>query len=158
MTASHIWIDKRIQIAAPDQFKLNLFDVHEPTFKQIHACSLLCNDAVFEESAENMALPVLQRACVGGNASDLGLLKFAEYTDGKVAQIRSSHKLCGEGTSYPARVPFNSKYKFAAGVFTKEGTYKPVLYIKGAPDQLIRRCSHLMIDGQKVTMGAAEKE
>ena len=41
-------------------------------------CAAICNDAEFEASADNMDQPVMKRACVNGNATAFGTLKFAE--------------------------------------------------------------------------------
>lgn len=74
------------------------------------------------------------RTCVNGNASDHGIFKFTVLAgEDVVKDLRSTYRISGDGTEHPGsffiiealklyvlplpgRVPFNSKYKFAASL------------------------------------------
>jgi magnesium-transporting ATPase (P-type) len=78
-----------------------------------------------------------------GNATDVGLLRFADDVEDVVA-IRSRFPITFE-------VPFSSKTKFATVVCDAPGNDqgKQILLLKGAPEIVIKMCSHIMMGGKK---------
>ena len=86
----------------------------------------------------------MKRACVNGNATAFGTLKFAEMDTNtpNVATLSNKYQVRGKCTPCPARLPFSSKYKFMCRIMTeaKDGA-DPIELAKGAPEQLHERCS-----------------
>lgn len=154
MTASHMWVDgDKMFNLSQDHLNGGKVETNSATFQLAHKCVVLCNDAAFEDTPENMKQAIVNRKCVGGNASDHGLLKFGEMVkDGAVNQIRKDYPVHGEGTANPGRVPFSSKYKFALKIVRQPNSGKPLLLMKGAPEQVFERCSHIMVGGQPKSM------
>ncbi|KAG5186318.1 hypothetical protein JKP88DRAFT_256400 [Tribonema minus] len=103
-------------------------DVHQD---KLRLCMVLCNSAHFVSSEENLALPVSERAVIG-DATETALLRHVANSD-SVDDLRATY--------LPAlEVPFSSDRKWAAGVFTNaDGLY--TVYLKGAPERVIRRCT-----------------
>ncbi|KAJ6506305.1 hypothetical protein C8R47DRAFT_1241566 [Mycena vitilis] len=115
--------------------------------RELAAVAGLCNDAAFEASKASKIEEVEDDRKIHGDATDTGLLRFAESilpTD----DLRASWIQAG-------KISFNSKNKFALKCLTSttdtpfhanlpfstvtKGSY--MLVVKGAPDVLIRRCS-----------------
>lgn len=154
MTVSHVWINGKIELTSPQALLRSQCGglVNDPTFLCIHRCALMCNDAQFEGTPENMKLNILQRSTAGGNATDVGLLKFGEMVS-PAEHYRAKYPICGDRSEpkYPARVPFNSKYKFSlACVENNSQTPKTVLQVmKGAPEAILDNCTTIMIGGKR---------
>ncbi|EAW15042.1 cation-translocating P-type ATPase [Aspergillus clavatus NRRL 1] len=121
---------------------------------QLRSVAGLCNAAEFD--AATMQLPIHERKVIG-DATDQAILRFSEGL-GLVSELRSLWKKTFE-------LAFNSKNKFMirtfslvdatglnlamspaeAAQFQRDDT---LLMIKGAPDILIDRCTHIVgIDG-----------
>ncbi|KAG7443354.1 uncharacterized protein BT62DRAFT_921869 [Guyanagaster necrorhizus] len=113
--------------------------------KLLVATAGLCNDAHFDKPDGD--LPVELRK-VHGDATDTGLLRFSESFD----PVESSRAAWIER----AKLAFNSKNKFAMKLLQVLPQEKPttsddfdvssdyVLLVKGAPEIVSRRCSHIM--------------
>ncbi|KAJ7438708.1 hypothetical protein B0H11DRAFT_1752553 [Mycena galericulata] len=113
--------------------------------RELAALAGLCNDAAFEQSKVEEAP---EHRKVNGDATDTGLLRFAESVM-RTDDLRESWVERG-------KIAFNSKNKFALKYLTRasaagpdepfatveEGQY--LLAVKGAPDVLIRRCSNFV--------------
>ncbi|KAJ5204259.1 uncharacterized protein N7498_005138 [Penicillium cinerascens] len=94
--------------------------------------SVLCNDATFD--SETMDLPAYDRT-VNGNATDAAVLRLAD-TIGATAQenIDPYERI--------HQIPFNSKNKWMLTMHHDPAASKGYLiYVKGAPDVLLGRCS-----------------
>ncbi|KAK0497548.1 hypothetical protein EDD18DRAFT_1352394 [Armillaria luteobubalina] len=119
--------------------------------KILAAIAGICNDAQFE--TEDKELPVEIRK-VHGDATDTGLLRFSE----SITPVEDSRAAWIER----AKLAFNSKNKFAMKLLqavprAKQVASVPisstdnfdalsdyVLLVKGAPEIISRRCSHIM--------------
>lgn len=101
---------------------------------RVLACAgALCNAAEFDASTNNLPLPERR---VLGDATDQAVLHFAEAL-GNVSSIQNDWR-----SVY--RIPFNSKDKFMVQVSQPPKEDRLVLYIKGAPDILLPKCSALL--------------
>ncbi|CAK5279696.1 unnamed protein product [Mycena citricolor] len=119
---------------------------------ELAALAALCNDAAFEASKVEEAL---EDRKVNGDATDTGLLRFAESilsTD----QLRACWSVAG-------KIAFNSKNKFAVkclssasqdAVFSDIGPGEYLLAVKGAPDVLMKRCSTFLHEGENRPLDA----
>ena len=77
------------------------------TYQLLQRCAAICNDAEFEASADNIDQPILKRACVNGNATDFGTLKFDEMDTStpNVAKLSNKYQVRGKCTPCPASLP-----------------------------------------------------
>jgi sodium/potassium-transporting ATPase subunit alpha len=145
MTVRHVYYDQQTKLAFGKAD--NSFNPEAPTFRQLQRCATLCNQAEFESSPANMALEVLARQCTG-DASENGFIQFTEplYPTGILGMRADNKEL--------ARVPFNSKNKYAASIHLQENKWElpRQLYMKGAPERIIARCDKIMIDGEPVDL------
>jgi len=155
MTAANIWVDGAVNNVVPGAEGI-AYKTTSQTYIDLQRCCALCNDAEFDKDPANMALPTLGRACVNGNATDFGMLKFADMDPNspEVGTLRAEYPICGAGTPVVAKMPFSSKYKFMITVVQgKDGN--PIELSKGAPEQLLERCSHIMVNGERKVLDAA---
>ncbi|OLL24431.1 Sodium/potassium-transporting ATPase subunit alpha-A [Neolecta irregularis DAH-3] len=126
---------------------------------QLHAVASLCCAATFDATTVNF--PLAQRK-INGDATDCAVLRFAEEL-GKVDEMHAAWKKVYE-------IPFNSKNKFmlrivkpfkssdsiSEGVISAserasfDGSQGSILFIKGAPDILIKRCSSVLLPNDEV--------
>lgn len=117
---------------------------------------------MIEEEAE---LPFFKRKCEG-DASETGLIKFiqpllmkeygGEFEDG-MADCRKTFPILKYGTDDKlAQIPFSSEIKFNCLIrnANKDNTTPEraedniTLYLKGAPDRVIDRCSHVLVNDE----------
>lgn len=94
--------------------------------------SVLCNDATFD--ADTMYLPAYDRT-VNGNATDAAVLRLA-------ANVGATAPNNLEPYERIHQIPFNSKNKWMLTMHRDPAASKGYLvYVKGAPDVLLDRCS-----------------
>ncbi|KAG6815866.1 hypothetical protein H0H87_010656 [Tephrocybe sp. NHM501043] len=103
--------------------------------RQLHEAAVLCNGATFDSATAD--LPLAERE-INGDATDGAILRFTEPF-GDAAAIRSSNVQAFQ-------IPFNSRNKwmltmYPASTNTSEKRPESLLFVKGAPDVLIPRCS-----------------
>ncbi|KAK9371420.1 hypothetical protein V1509DRAFT_29500 [Lipomyces kononenkoae] len=92
--------------------------------------SILCNDSFFEPTSWNQ--PINERD-VHGNATDAAVLRFAEA-------IKPSGDLSREYERIH-ETPFNSKNKWMMTIHKASKLQGYLVYVKGAPDVLLPRCT-----------------
>ncbi|RPA85928.1 membrane-associated ion-transporting ATPase [Ascobolus immersus RN42] len=130
--------------------------------EQLHILTGLCHSARFD--AGNDAVHLSERKIIG-DATDRATLRFAEQG--------SSTAALREAWSTELEVPFNSKNKFMIKVVSthsdeelskiipdknerlEDHNSRSVLMIKGAPDILLAKCTHMIhSDGSRVELRA----
>lgn len=107
-------------------------------FSEYHKAALLCNDSVFDPLTIN--LPIEKRE-IHGNATDAAVFRFAETA--------KSGETLRDSNPRVFQIPFNSKNKWMLTMHssnnssrsTKVKTPEYVVYVKGAPDILLPKCS-----------------
>jgi P-type Ca2+ transporter type 2C len=104
-----------------------------PALRELLTAAVLCNGATLRE--ENGTWQVI------GDPTEGALLVVAAKADLTIEILESTYRFLGE-------VPFDSERKMMTMVWrTSEG---PVAYVKGAPDVLLRHCTHrLTMDGKE---------
>lgn len=120
-------------------------------FNQLVSTSGLCNNAQFEE--EDMSIPIRQRKAKG-DATDIALLRFwSEHEN--VKEMKTAYDVRAE-------IPFNSKNKWMVKVIrptsrevhsqifgTHDDINSDIILLKGAPDYLIKKSTHIITDNGK---------
>ncbi len=113
----------------------------------------LCNNASFDETETLKNVPIRQRKA-NGDATDIAVLKFCSEYRENTAEIVDNYAVLAE-------IPFNSKNKWMMKIvrpkdldvhqkyFTpNKGEEQDLVLLKGAPDYLLKKATHLMdLDG-----------
>jgi sodium/potassium-transporting ATPase subunit alpha len=118
---------------------------------ELHRASILCNDASFDALSKER--PVMDRE-IQGNATDGAVLKFAKAAQTGIASTISN------ANPRVFHIPFNSKNKWMLSLhknadgFTSSNAAKQqyLMFVKGAPDVLLPRCTVHLIGLADVTM------
>jgi len=139
MTVAHLWFNGEIHTTDTSVSK-GSYSKDSPTFRAFHRCGVLCNRAVFSGQPPNPSDPVqsILEAAAIGDASESAIIKF-------VQQIRSIDDMRAANEKL-FEIPFNSTNKYQLSIHKKEDGSGLVLVIKGAPERVIARCSHILTD------------
>ncbi|VIO93925.1 Uncharacterized protein BM_BM10442 [Brugia malayi] len=137
MTVTHTWFNGSISDVNfhestsenSDPKELN-FDRFVGIFGAFVRCAALCSNATFKD--ENRDVKLWKRDA-NGDASEVAILKYCEYTCGNVTAYRKLYPKIFE-------IPFNSTNKFQVSIHKQESDGHFVLVMKGAPEQIIDRC------------------
>merc|ERR1739838_1174391 len=90
MTVAHMWFDNQIQEADTTENQTGKgFDKSQKGWKSLERIAILCNRAEFKSGQENVA--ILKRE-VMGDASEAGILKCTELSNGNVMDFRRRNK------------------------------------------------------------------
>jgi sodium/potassium-transporting ATPase subunit alpha len=116
------------------------FDLSVPELNELTHICYLCSKAHFDRDN----VPLKDRTVIG-DATESGLFRFAAMS------IPDSDNL---HATYPKvfEIPFNSTNKWHLSIHKKEhanGAY--TLYIKGAPERIIRLCTSMQLENGKVS-------
>lgn len=84
-----------------------------------------------------------------GEPDEIALIRFAESLGLKKQDLKASAPRIGE-------IPFDSGRKMMSTVHEESGTI--VQYTKGAPDEVLKKCTHAVFGGKTVPMTAEIKE
>lgn len=162
------------------------YDKKNECFQRLLRCSALCNVSSFTESskwetdengdkkvdASGNAFPKPFSGLVKqgdgseietifwkpvGNASECAMIKLVQseadpFTgDGDVEKIR---------LKYPSKftIPFNSKNKYQVHVHRDSDKGRDVVVMKGAPERILSRCSHVMLNDKIVELTNDERK
>lgn len=154
MLVSHVWYDMKTFPPMGDhtEVKVQSIDKKSPTVEKLLQAMALCTNATFfqKKDAHNNLLPLednINDRSVKGDASETGIIKFVEQVH-KLIPIREENERIAE-------VPFNSTNKFHVAIHKNQNDMsKPrILYMKGAPERIYGRCTHMLVNGevQKIT-------
>ncbi len=156
------------------------------SFQKLLRCATLCNVATFTESSkwetdENgdkkldvggnpIPKPFSGSTIQGdgseietifwkpvGNASECAMIKLVQsetdpFTgDGDVERTRAQ---------YPTKfaIPFNSKNKYQVHVHEDLKSNKNIVVMKGAPERILARCTHILLNGKVVRLTDDERQ
>lgn len=145
------------QITGPDE--KDEVDMTEPSWRTLWSVAQLANVTVFsytDDSAPKEKGNQQERLCIG-DASETAILKCCDRLADTAAPTGDT--LYCEAEEYRAKnpkvlnIPFNSKDKYAASVHKMEDESKPLTFVlKGAPERVIKRCSHHIVNGERVPL------
>jgi sodium/potassium-transporting ATPase subunit alpha len=108
----------------------------------LQRCATVCNRAVFVfDNGEIPDMNKIQMWKVHGDASESALIKFC-HPISDIGEYRAQYKtVCS--------IPFNSTNKWQLSIHTTGDADHPhVLLIKGAPERIIKMCSHVHSSGE----------
>ncbi|XP_037944797.1 sodium/potassium-transporting ATPase subunit alpha-like [Teleopsis dalmanni] len=147
MTVAHMWYNAKI--VEVDISKGAVIDKREHGFQALSRVAVLCNRAEFKPGQDK--LPVMKRD-VTGDASETAILRAMELILGDVIAIRKLNRKVTE-------IPFNSvnKYQVSIHETNSDGDAKYVLVMKGAPENIVERCSTIFIDGTNEPFNERER-
>ncbi|VDO71984.1 unnamed protein product [Onchocerca flexuosa] len=120
MTVTHTWLNGDISDVNfsevipnhnnPKELNLKHFD---ETFGAFFRCAALCSNAVFKEEDRDVKLSKREAT---GDATEVAILKYCEYTCGDVTAYRKLYpKIC--------EIPFNSTNKFQVTYILKSSKF-----------------------------------
>ncbi|XP_033353676.1 sodium/potassium-transporting ATPase subunit alpha-like [Bombus vosnesenskii] len=138
MTVRHMWYNGELQeVMASDTWRKY---IKNTGFHNLARVASLCNRAEWEPLPKNMPAPPLRERKILGDASDAALLKCMEVLvkGGVEAYRRTCVKV--------SEIPFNSTDKFQANVYMCGKKY--VVFLKGAPERVLERCSTVAFDNE----------
>ncbi len=84
-----------------------------------------------------------------GDASETALVKFFQPF-GDILETRNSFRLAKQFDQTDAIIGFNSAYKYALNIFELDNNneFSHVLWMKGAPERVWKKCGNMLIDGK----------
>lgn len=130
MVVRAVYVDGKI--VAPAELKTKQVGVD-----YLLRCMTLCNDA---KRQDNKLI---------GDPTETALIDFAEGYDYKKSGVEKKFKRLGE-------IPFDSQRKLMSTANLYED--RVVINTKGAVDEILKRCSHILIDGKKRAITEKDKE
>ncbi|KAK3825583.1 MAG: hypothetical protein J3Q66DRAFT_107013 [Benniella sp.] len=142
MTVTNIWSSNTMYSAFRSAANAgDPFDASSPGIPEVLSISALCNRAKFDRTD----VPISERQVLG-DATESGLTRFASSN---IANFDDLNDL------YPKvfEVPFNSENKWAMTIHRRDhgnGVY--TLYMKGAPERILRLCSTILINNVAIPL------
>lgn len=177
MTVASIVYDNKIWDAECSITPKGNYNLSDPSFQRLQRCATLCNNAVFDEESKyekvvsgegehttisrGPPVPFKSNVTMGdgsqmlkvmwdtiGDASESAMIKFCQDKR-DVVEYRAENEKIKE-------IPFNSRNKYQVSLHRQENdTSKELLLVmKGAPERITARCSHVFLDGKVVEMTA----
>jgi sodium/potassium-transporting ATPase subunit alpha len=162
MTVAHLCFNQKVEECSTDPLVQAdpSFDRSERSYRELYLIGVLCNKATFKPNQEDV--PVLERDCVG-DASESAIYKYTERNASAVIRdpvTELGSIVVGERCKYPkvADMPFNSANKYQVSVHEQPDSDEYLLVMKGAPERIIGRCSHLYRGNDIVPMTDADRK
>ncbi len=111
---------------------MTVVDHYAQDEKLLATAMALCTNAEVEEDGKGT-----------GEPDEVALINYAATLGLKKADLVAANPRAGE-------VPFDSGRKMMSTVHSVDGKF--VQYTKGAPDEILKKCTHALVDGQVVAM------
>ncbi|GBC10190.1 hypothetical protein RclHR1_09410003 [Rhizophagus clarus] len=134
MTVTYIWTSLNMYSALRNvQSESNNFDPNILGIREVIHISSLCSRARFDRTD----VPFNERAILG-DATETGLIRFAYQNVDDYDELVNAYPKVFE-------IPFNSETKWALTIHKKKhDNGELTLYIKGAPERVLRLCSTIL--------------
>ncbi|KAG9294975.1 hypothetical protein G9A89_017769 [Geosiphon pyriformis] len=147
MTVTYIWASQQFYTASQTNDPNNIFDKNAPGVQEILYISSLCSRVKFDSND----IPVKERQILG-DATESGLTRFAiNNIDDYDALIQAHPKVL--------EIPFNSETKWALSIHKKPHENGDLtLYIKGAPERILKLCSSVLENNTAIPLNDNHKE
>ncbi|KAJ3128393.1 hypothetical protein HK100_009205 [Physocladia obscura] len=145
MTATNFWCGLKLYSANSSATNLppdeKTFDHNGSGIQEILHISAMCSRARFDRTD----VPIDQRT-ITGDATESGLFRFAAQKLNDIDQLQDKYPKVFE-------IPFNSENKWHMAIHKRpHATGKLTLFMKGAPERILRICSTILKDGEAITM------
>ena len=111
---------------------MTVVDHYAPDEKLLASAMALCTNAEVDENGKGT-----------GEPDEVALINYAATLDLSKAALVAAAPRVGE-------VPFDSGRKMMSTVHEQNGKF--VQYTKGAPDEILKKCTHALVDGKVVPM------
>ncbi|KAJ3379293.1 hypothetical protein HDU84_006799 [Entophlyctis sp. JEL0112] len=149
MTATNFWCGGKLYSAYPHNLPPEElpFSIDACGINEILHISAMCSRARFDQTDVTV-----EKRTITGDATESGLLRFAGQKLLDIDQL---------GDKYPKvfEIPFNSENKWHLAIHQK--AHKDghlTLSMKGAPERVLRVCSHILIDNAVVELNENHRE
>ena len=167
MTIRHCWYNNKVvrtpsgknrphfRALMAEESEEPLVELEDPTFKKLQAIATLSNNSSFitktgdgegnsldlAAEMENEDFNLLGLQCTS-DASEAGMVKFVNC----IRDVEEYRAACPK----KFEIKFNSTNKWALSIHAPEGGKKPdELYLKGAPERVIKMCTKIMVNGKE---------
>ncbi|RKP34367.1 hypothetical protein BJ085DRAFT_21450 [Dimargaris cristalligena] len=142
MTVTNIWTGLRLYTTTRNNLdRGESISLDGPGILEILHISSLCAKAKFDRTD----IPIEKRQILG-DATESGLVRFVAQTLPDFDELADHYPKAFE-------IPFNSENKWHMTIHQKaHPTGKLTLYIKGAPERVLRLCSTILVDGHAIPM------
>jgi sodium/potassium-transporting ATPase subunit alpha len=164
MTVENMWFDGNVIRAHSKEHKGPDFeyeyDIEDPSFKILHHTAMICSEARFDVSDEDLKAPDFKyaNASVMGDASETALVKFYQPIE-DIMKTRALYSLgkCKDGSD--SKMPFNSTNKYALSIVRQESAESIYCaYIKGAPEKVWKYCGRILYEGRYKNIEKEDKQ
>lgn len=160
MTVQNLCFDGEIYDANCGS-RVDTINKSSKTYDKMIRVANVCNTAKFDKNSKTVkgtAVPFsvsetladgstqtkINWRCIG-DATESSLIKFIQALNIDVDQMRNEYKQLGS-------IPFNSANKYMVSVNANPDTNSPLVTMKGAPERVLARCDHAMINGEVVPL------
>jgi len=155
----------RAKIAKKEKKNIKLIPERKDVTEEAHPYFPVYKSYAQEMIDEEAKLSYVKRR-VQGDASETGLVKFSQplledaWAMGGINEFRQAHPCVKGPDGNEYQIPFSSDIKFNCiirdmNVKVKEATNKEdniTVFIKGAPDKVIKRVSKMLVRGEEIPM------
>ncbi|RIA83725.1 hypothetical protein C1645_833339 [Glomus cerebriforme] len=148
MTVTYIWSSLNLYSAFRHmQSESTPFDPNAPGIQEIIHISSLCSRARFDRTD----VPFAERAILG-DATETGLIRFAAQNVDDYDELVNKYPKVFE-------IPFNSDTKLALTIHKKKHNKGDLtLYIKGAPEKVLKLCSTILSGDDAIPLTEEHKK
>ncbi|CAG8532596.1 3994_t:CDS:2 [Paraglomus occultum] len=147
MTVTYLWTALKLHNTFRNPQNDSPFDVNAPGIQEIILNSALCSRAKFDRTD----VPFNDREILG-DATETGLVRFAGQNIPDYDKVVASHQKVFE-------IPFNSDTKWALTINKKPHENGDLtLYIKGAPERILRLCSTILTEDGVIQLTDEHKQ
>ncbi|ORY46883.1 P-type cation-transporting ATPase [Rhizoclosmatium globosum] len=151
MTATNFWCGLKLFSAQSSSSNLppeeSPFDFEASGIQEILHISAMCSRARFDRTD----VPVDQRT-ITGDATESGLFRFAAQKLLNIDKLNDQYPKVFE-------IPFNSENKWHMAIHQKAHADGPLtLFMKGAPERILRICTTILKDGKAIPMEQSHQD
>ncbi|KAI9297876.1 hypothetical protein K502DRAFT_300279 [Neoconidiobolus thromboides FSU 785] len=142
MTVTNIWTSGKLYSALRNLGNLgNPIQLDSPGINEVLLNCSLNSRAKFDRTD----VPVDKREIIG-DATESGLVRFAAQSQSDFDNLQNKYPRVFD-------IPFNSDNKWAMTISqVPHANGDLILYLKGAPERVLRLCSTILIDGQAIPL------
>ena len=132
MTVTELFVNETLLDLNEDDLK-----THQSSIKALAKIATLANDATKDDGKYL------------GDPTETALLDLYERFVGDIHELKNAHKRISE-------IPFDSERKMMSTIHDMDGT--PMMMVKGAPDVLLERCTHILVNDETRPLSENDKE